>query len=228
MEHHHQKYCVIQRKAARYMVSKLFFRDNEKVLCIGCDYGKIKQKYSYLKFIDYVEVVEPCIRYKGLWGYDKVLLFFSWQLLKNPCQIFTDSSRLLKSEGRLCGIVPYYKSLYFDVYYQTRTHDAWKDRYNKKMEITLCGSKQVKTWLEKAGLTDIECRIVNKPFTFKTKEKFARWIMSSPEQFVGISEKYQQAFVNDIVSNYMECCSIAQDQPIKLHLPYMIVSGYKI
>ena len=39
------------------MISKLFFRDNEKVLCIGNDYGKIRQKYPYMKNINYVIII---------------------------------------------------------------------------------------------------------------------------------------------------------------------------
>src|SRR5438132_3909850 len=129
-----QKDCVMQRKAAQYMVSKLCFRDNEKILCVGPDYGKMKKKHPYIRIVDHVDVFEIPMR---LLHYDKVLLFFSWKVMKNPQQIFINSANILKSEGRFCGIFPYYKSLYFDVYYQTLINNQWQNHYNKKADVRL-------------------------------------------------------------------------------------------
>lgn len=213
---HTSKDCMVQRKAVRYMISKILLRDNDKILCIGSDYGRIKQKCPYIKTVEYNN------DYKRS-DYDKILFFFSWKLMQNPQQVFTHSAHILKPEGRFCGIVPYYNSLYFDIYYQTLINS---NSYNKTLHINLYGSKYIKQLLEQAGFASVECRIVNKPFIFKTQKKFAQWVMDSSEQF--IAQKYCNTFVQNVVNNYLECCCIKKNQPIKLHLPYMIMSGYKI
>src|SRR6266404_5847368 len=220
MKSNQQKYAIVQRKAAQHMLSKLLFRDNERVLCIGDDYGEIIKKKVYVRELYRTEAGTLSMMEKAVLEYDKIISFVCLDVVRKPQEIFNNSARLLKWDGRFCAIIPYYKSPYLRIHYQTLTNNRWKNRYDKNMEVEFFGSKQMKSWLRKAGFDNVECRIVNKAFRFKTRAKFARWIMDSREQFVGISQKYHQKFVNDVVNNYMQRYPLAEDRSIKLYLPY--------
>jgi len=228
MENHHHQNCVIQRKAAQCMMSKILLYDNENILSVGCDYGKIKQKYPFVKKIDYIDDFDQLQKKKKkVSQYDTVLLFFSSNLIKGYWQTFLEKASALKREGRFFGIIPYYKSPHLELYYQIFAHSKWKDYYNEKMKIPLYTSRSIKHSLESEGFAQVQCHIINKAFRFKTKEKFRRWIMSNSEQFIDVSQEDYSLFINDIINTYMEIYDTAKDQPIEFRFPYILIKGYK-
>ena len=220
---------MIERKATKCALSKLMFANDEKILHIGFHCEKIIKTKALGLQVYCVDADTLSMMQEPVLKYDKVLTFACWDVAKKPQESFDNGARLLKRYGQFCAVLPYYKSPYIDIYYQTFMNDTWKEFYDNDKEVKLCGSRAIKKLFEGAGIGDrIACEIIKKPFIFKTKEKFMTWIASYSSELNGIIPQERQVeFMNDVINNYLEKYPVAEDQSIKLYLPYMIVSGYK-
>lgn len=220
---------MIERKVTTCAVSKLLFADKEKILHIGVHCEKIIQQKAHDAQIYCIDTHTLNMMEKPAVGYDKVLTFACWDVVKKPQESFDNGARLLKRHGQFCAVLPYDKSPYINIYYQTFMNDTWKEFYDNDKEVKLCGSRAMKKLFEGAGIGDrIACEIIKKPFIFKTKEKFMAWIASYSSELNGIIPQERQVeFMNDVINNYLEKYPVSEDKSIKLYLPYMIVSGYK-
>jgi len=223
-----QKLSMIERKATACALSQLSFLDNEKILHIGPRREEIIKKKAVGAQVYCIDTDTLSMLQNSIQGYDKILSFVCWDVAKDPQESFNNSARLLKNSGQFCAVIPYHKSPYLNIHYQTLTNDKWKNFYNKGIEVDIYGSKKMKEFLIKAGLgANVACVVIKKPFIFKTRELFAGWIQSCPEQLDGIDLEHRAAFVNDVVNNYLQQYPLEQDDSVQLYLPYMIVSGYK-
>jgi hypothetical protein len=212
-------------------LSKLIFAKNEKILHIGshCEEMILKKSEGVQVYCIEPKTVSLVDTPREDMGYDKVLTFACWDVAKKPYDIFVNSARLLKSQGKFCAALPYYDSPFITIYHETFTNDTWKGFYDINKETKLSGSKAIKKMLIDAGLGNfIVCDIIKKPFLFKTKEKFMEWLVSYASELDGIiPQERHEEFLNDVVTHYLQQYPLGEDNSVKLYLPYMIVSGYK-
>ncbi len=223
-----QTLSIIERRVMKEVIPHILFADHEKVLHIGSSCEKTIKKHAH----DALEIY--CISTNTLsmmneptMGYDKVLTFGCWDVVKNPRQAFKDSARVLKQNGLFCAVLPHC-SPYVKIHYKTLENDRWKERYNKNELVTLYHIKKMREFLKKAGFSNVVGSTEKTPFIFKAKEDFMDWIAARPEHFVGISQEYHTAFINDLVNNYLRKFPAADDGSIKLFLSYMVLGGSKL
>lgn len=217
----------ILRKVIVRSLSGLSIADHENILHIGPCCQEIMRSKNPTIQLYCIDTSTLAMLQEPAQKYDKILSFVCWDVIKKPQETLKDVVRVLKKGGQFCAVFPYYKSPYLETHYSVIMSEKWEGQFNKERMVAMYGSKKNKQLLVEAGLGDnVSCSVVKKPFIFKNKDTFKAWIASFPEQLDGIAEKDHTDFINDIVEKYVEKYPLKNDSVI-VHLPYMVLSGYK-
>jgi SAM-dependent methyltransferase len=219
----------IQHRAALKALSKMSFTNDREILHIGSftapEVDSLAEKATGAAIYS-IDMLTFNLHQSS--GYDKIISFADWQVVKNPEQTFMNIARCLKKGAQFCIVLPYGRSPYLRVHYDVLTGDKWKECYNAEDVAQLYLRRELKVFIEQAGLFGgAYCSLIKTPFIFNTVEDFKAWIASSDEQLNGIPAMFHQDFINDVVTQYLQEYPLEEDDSVTLHLPYVIVSGYK-